>query len=369
MSQTYYAILTNAGKAKLANAIALGVPLKLTHMGVGDGNGKEVTPDPTMTSLPGEQRRAAINTLFADPLNAAQLVAEQVIPADEGGWWVRCAGLYDEAGTLVAIANTPASFKPLLTTGAGRTQVIRMVLIVSNTAAVELKIDPAVVLATRKYCDEKIEDLLSKHERSRSHPDATQTEKGLIRLATDEEARLGQAVDAVMSSKNVADAVKDMLKQMFVGVPIPWFAAEPPSWALAMQGQAINPTTDPLLAQRYPGLILDDMRDLVVRGLGSGAIRAKLKGTLVAVEMANGSGIDAVWCAGVTGGKTEQGARDAIGVDNYSVSDYQGVGMGYANLTTSAGATAQLPGPGYSMATSGVVRVPSRLFNYITMRG
>lgn len=270
MSQFYYAILTNAGEAKLANAIAQGVPLKLTHMGVGDGNGKEVTPDPTMTSLPGEQRRAAINTLFADPLNAAQLVAEQVIPADEGGWWVRCVGLYDEAGTLVAMANAPASFKPLLATGAGRTQVIRMALIVSNTAAVELKIDPAVVLATRKYCDDTMAELLTSHEQSRHHPSATATEKGLVRMATNDEARLGQAVDAVMSAKNVADAVKEMLKQMFVGIPLPWMNAEPPAWALNAAGQTINPTTDPILASRYPSGVVPDHRGMTIRGFDNG---------------------------------------------------------------------------------------------------
>ena len=46
----YGAILTNAGAAKLANAIALGVPLKLTQMAVGDGNGQPVAPDPAMTA-------------------------------------------------------------------------------------------------------------------------------------------------------------------------------------------------------------------------------------------------------------------------------------------------------------------------------
>lgn len=150
------AILTNAGAAKLANAIALGVPLKLTQMAVGDGNGQPVAPDPAMPAIPGEKRRAAINTLFADPLAASQLVAEQIIPEDVGGWWIRCVGLYDDSNTLIAIANVPDTYKPLLTSGAGRTQIIRMVLIVSDTNSVELKIDPAVVLATRKYVDEMI---------------------------------------------------------------------------------------------------------------------------------------------------------------------------------------------------------------------
>ncbi|WAF69339.1 phage tail protein [Aeromonas dhakensis] len=154
MSAIYFAIPTNAGQARIANAIALGIPLKITHMAIGDGNGKPVTPNPAQKSLAREVRRAPINTLFQDPLNPAQLVAEQVIPEDAGGWWVREVGLYDDSGTMIAVANCPDSYKPVLSTGAGRTQVIRMALIISDTSAVELKIDPAVVLATRKYVDD-----------------------------------------------------------------------------------------------------------------------------------------------------------------------------------------------------------------------
>lgn len=193
----YGAILTNAGAAKLANAIALGVPLKLTQMAVGDGNGQPVAPDPAMTAIPGEKRRAAINTLFADPLAASQLVAEQIIPEDVGGWWIRCVGLYDDSNTLIAIANVPDTYKPLLTSGAGRTQIIRMVLIVSDTSAVELKIDPAVVLATRKYVD----DVLAAHKLSRDHPDASETAKGFTRYATQDE------VNETTAANRKADAV------------------------------------------------------------------------------------------------------------------------------------------------------------------
>ena len=189
------AILTNAGAAKLANAIALGVPLKLTQMAVGDGNGQPVTPDPAMTAIPGEKRRAAINTLFPDPLAASQLVAEQIIPEDVGGWWIRCVGLYDDSNTLIAIANVPDTYKPLLTSGAGRTQIIRMVLIVSDTSAVELKIDPSVVLATRKYVD----DVMKAHKESRDHPEASETNKGFSRFATQLEAAPAAEAEASTS--------------------------------------------------------------------------------------------------------------------------------------------------------------------------
>lgn len=197
MSAIYFAIPTEAGQAKIANAIALGVPLKITHMAVGDGNGQPVTPNAAQTTLVRERRRAPINTLFQDPLNQSQIVAEQIIPENVGDWWIRELGIFSEDGTLVAVANCPDTYKPLLTSGAGRTQVIRMVLIVSDTSAVELKIDPAVVLATRKYVD----DVLAAHKLSRDHPDASETAKGFTRYATQDE------VNETTAANRKADAV------------------------------------------------------------------------------------------------------------------------------------------------------------------
>lgn len=208
MSAIYFAIPTNAGQAKITNAIALGVPLKITHMAVGDGNGQPVTPNAAQTALVRERRRAPINTLFQDPTNQSQLVAEQIIPENVGDWWIREAGIFSEDGTLIAIANTPDTYKPLLSSGAGRTQVIRIVLIVSDTSAVELKIDPAVVLATRKYVD----DLMAAHKLSREHPDASETEKGFTRFATqvevNETVTANQNANAVVTVKTLWGWVK-----------------------------------------------------------------------------------------------------------------------------------------------------------------
>lgn len=151
MSQTYFAILTAVGEAKLANATALGAQLQISRMAVGDGNGNLPTPNRSQTALVGEQYRADLNTLQVDPLNTSQIIAELVIPETEGGYWLREMGLYDAAGDLIAVSNCPPSYKPQLAEGSGRTQVLRMVLIVSSTAAVQLKIDPSVVLATRDF--------------------------------------------------------------------------------------------------------------------------------------------------------------------------------------------------------------------------
>lgn len=180
MTVKYYAILTNQGAARLANATMLGSKLNLTQMAVGDANGVLPTPDPAQTKLINQKRIAPLNLLNVDPNNQSQIIAEQIIPEDEGGFWIREIGLYDDKGVLIAVANCPETYKPQLQEGSGRTQTIRMILVVTNTKAITLKIDPSVVLATRKYVDDKI----SKHEQSRRHPDASLTAKGFVQLSS-----------------------------------------------------------------------------------------------------------------------------------------------------------------------------------------
>lgn len=170
MTAKYYAILTNLGAGKLANAAALGTQLQITHMALGDGGGVLPTPNASQTALIGEKRRAQLNSLSIDSANASQIIAEQVIPENEGGWWIREIGLFDVDGVLIAVANCAETYKPLLQEGSGRTQTVRMILIVNSTDAVTLKIDPSVVLATRKYVDEAVievkayaDSLMSQH--------------------------------------------------------------------------------------------------------------------------------------------------------------------------------------------------------------
>ncbi|WP_448309535.1 phage tail protein [Pantoea sp. PGP6] len=170
MTTKYFALLTNQGAAKLANAAALGTKVDIASMAVGDGGGTLPTPDAAQTKLIGEKRRAPLNALAVDAANNSQIIAEQIIPESEGGFWIREIGLFDADGVLIAVANCAETYKPQLQEGSGRTQTVRMILIVNSTSAVTLKIDPSVVLATRKYVDDAVievkayaDDLMAKH--------------------------------------------------------------------------------------------------------------------------------------------------------------------------------------------------------------
>ncbi|CAG8866750.1 phage tail protein [Pseudomonas fluorescens] len=164
----FFAILTAVGEAKHANAIAMGLDWMFTEMGLGDANGTDPIPDRLQTQLIHEWRRAPINQIRVDPANPNTVITEQIIPPEVGGEWIREIGLYDVDGDLVAVANCAPSYKPLLDQGSGKTQVVRMNFIVSSSANIVLKIDPAVVLATREYVDLAISEALAKLDHKQS---------------------------------------------------------------------------------------------------------------------------------------------------------------------------------------------------------
>lgn len=176
MTAKYFAILTNYGAAQLANAVALGTQMNISAMAVGDGGGTLPVPDPAQTKLVRENRRAAVNQVSVDEKNPNFIIAEQVIPENEGGWWIREIGLFDDTGGLIAVGNAPETYKPNLQEGSGRTQVIQMVLMVSSTQAITLKVDPSVVLATREYVTKSVDAAIQASEAKAAKIYATKTE-------------------------------------------------------------------------------------------------------------------------------------------------------------------------------------------------
>jgi len=211
MTQKYYAIVTSQGAAKIANAAALGNKLNITQMAVGDGGGTLPTPNASQTKLVNEWRRAAINTLSIDPANASQVIAEQVIPENEGGFWIKEMGLFDADGTLIAVCNTPETYKPALQEGSGRTQTVRMILIVNSTDAITLKIDPSVVLATRKYVDDAVIEVKAYADSvMKTHTDAKNPHSQYLQIAS----ALAEIKDAGL----VADVLKNLgISEKFSG--------------------------------------------------------------------------------------------------------------------------------------------------------
>ncbi|HBX2793479.1 phage tail protein [Klebsiella pneumoniae] len=148
MEKVYQAILTEKGRDKLAAAAITGEQVGFTMMGVGDGGGQSAAPLSAQDSLINELYRASLNRLVIADQAANVIRAEMVMQPQVGGFWLREAGLYDDAGDCLAVANLPPSYKPMLAEGAGRLQAINLWIAVSNTADVQLMTDPTVIIAS-----------------------------------------------------------------------------------------------------------------------------------------------------------------------------------------------------------------------------
>lgn len=317
MASEFFTILTTAGKAKIASALAEQKQIRLQTMVVGDGNGKYIEPTESQTKVVHEVWRGQLNTLKIAPDNPAWVIAEAIIPEQVGGWYVREVGLLDTDGTLVAIGKFPETYKPRLPAGASKQIVIRAVMEVTNADAVTLLIDPSVVVATREYVD----DALKTHQQSRNHPDATLTQKGFTQLSnatnSDDETKAAtpKAVktaydlanskaatshthawnqitgipDGTLTQKGVVklnnttnststteaatpSAVKAAMDKAIaaescpVGMPIPWPSDSVPSGYALMTGQTFNKASYPKLAIAYPSGVIPDMRGWIIKG-------------------------------------------------------------------------------------------------------
>lgn len=241
----FYAILTHVGAAKQANADALGIPWKLSQIGVGDANGTEPIPSANQTQLINEWRRAPLNQLKVDDHNGAIIVAEQIIPAEVGGKWIREIALYDADGDMVAVANCPPTFKPLLSQGSGRTQVVRLNLLVSNSANVELKIDPSVVLATREYADRRLAEALDRLNHKHAVRAATTAPIALTGL---------QTLDGVSLVAGDRVLVKDQEALYENGI----YVAKPDTWVRASDANDGSKVPPGLLVSVQQGTVAAD---------------------------------------------------------------------------------------------------------------
>lgn len=156
MAEKFYTILTNIGLAKIANSQVTGNKVNLVEMAVGDSNGSYYNPTSNDVTLQNEKWRGPIGSVEIDEDNANWIVIETVIPSETGGFTLREVGLFDEEGNLIAIGKYPETYKPVLDEGSAKDLYIRMIIEVSNASAVTLKVDPTVIIASRKYVDEKI---------------------------------------------------------------------------------------------------------------------------------------------------------------------------------------------------------------------
>lgn len=149
----YYAILTNAGLAAIANAPVTGVPLTFTKFAAGDGGGEEYAPQADQPALKNKCWEGAVTSVRINADNPNLVEVRAVIPSSVGGFVVRELGLLNENGTLVAVANCPPTSKVLMSDGVTSEMEVGMQILVSSTENISLTVDPTVILVTQKMLD------------------------------------------------------------------------------------------------------------------------------------------------------------------------------------------------------------------------
>ena len=165
MAEKFYSIVTNTGKAKIANCTALGTKVKFEKFKVGDGNGSYYEPTETQEDLVNQVWEGNITSIYVDVDNPSWIVIETVIPSDIGGFTIREAGIFDEDDNMLAIAKYPETYKPVISQGSAKDLFLRVIIEVSNTESITLKIDPSVALATKKDLENtkaEVDDLSDK---------------------------------------------------------------------------------------------------------------------------------------------------------------------------------------------------------------
>ncbi|MFP5424972.1 MAG: phage tail protein [Gammaproteobacteria bacterium] len=238
-------MLTTVGAAKKTNCDALGVPWEPSHMLIGDANGADPVPNPGQTKLINQVYRAPLNQLYVSPTDPNVLVAELVLPPNVGGWWIRELALEDIDGVFSAVANCAPSYKPLLVQGSGRNQVVRMHIVTSGTANIQLKIDPSVVLATREYVDTAIIAALNK-----------QDFKNSVLVATTEAIALSglQSVDGIP----VPAGARVLVKNQLVGKDNGIYVAAAGAWVRSVDADASVEVTPGLFVHVEQGVTNGD---------------------------------------------------------------------------------------------------------------
>ncbi|MGC6408483.1 phage tail protein [Bisgaard Taxon 45] len=224
MAKQYYSVLTTYGSQQLATAIATSQPLNITHFAVGDGNGQAVTPNVARTALVNEVHRATISAVSRDPRNNKQVIFELTIPEDVGGFHIREMGIFDSQNKLIAYANCPESFKPTLSSGSGKIQVMRMILLIESSDAVTMKVDDTVIFVTRgqltpKKITAESQNGVDNDGHSHEIESASTTVKGIVQLTDELDLNNSTLALTAKAGKTLAERIRQAIAMFSNYIP------------------------------------------------------------------------------------------------------------------------------------------------------
>ena len=233
MAEQFYTILTNIGKAKIANSLPTGQKVNLTKMKIGDSNGTYYNPSENQTELVHKVYECNVTSVDVDEINPSWITITAVIPSDVGGFSIREVGIFDDSNSLIAIGKYPETYKPVASDGSTKELYIKMTLEVTNAASVEFKIDPTVILATKK----DISNLDAKIEQNTSQLNDNVNDINNLKNITATKNDLDTINTNVLNNTQEINSVKNNIetnyaKKSEIGAPTDsqidtWFEAHP----------------------------------------------------------------------------------------------------------------------------------------------
>ncbi|EIJ0739837.1 TPA: phage tail protein [Clostridioides difficile] len=207
--QQYFTLVTDVGKAAIANASITGEKVDFAKIKVGDGGGSSYTPTESQTALKNVVWESTLEHAQADKDNPNWVVIQKFIPGDVGGFEIREVGLFDSKNQLLAISSYPATYKPKADSGTVKELLIKVILVVSNVANINLKVDPTVILATLK----DIQDLETKIGTVNTKIDTTKTEltSNIETAKTELNNKIGDTTQLTTTDKtNIVSALNEV---------------------------------------------------------------------------------------------------------------------------------------------------------------
>ncbi|HBF5455299.1 TPA: phage tail protein [Clostridioides difficile] len=201
--KSYYTILTDIGKAKIANASIVGEKVDFARIQLGDGGGVEYNPTEDQTALKRVVWEGKVGNVTTDETMSNCLILESLIPANVGGFIISEIGYLDSDGNLLAISKYRAAYKPTLENdGAVIDMKVKTIFVVSNVNNIELKIDPTIIFATLK----DIQDLDSKIDTNK-----TELTSNIETAKTELNTKIGDTTQLTTTDKtNIVSAINEV---------------------------------------------------------------------------------------------------------------------------------------------------------------
>lgn len=140
MADSYTPIVTLTGQSAISDAIANGTDITFAHIAV--GSGEMTAPVETMTQLLNEVHRVTVDSVVRDAQTPQKVIITGTIAIEAGPFVIQEVGVFLLDGSMFAVGCFPKTEKKTAVQGATQEFVVKVAVLVSDTANVTVQVDP-----------------------------------------------------------------------------------------------------------------------------------------------------------------------------------------------------------------------------------